>query len=77
MILKSHDQKITEFSNAGDSDKSTSRFLLRLGSREMWEERKQDKKYRQLFRRSFIIKGMREMKQFLEGEMESREKWKK
>lgn len=37
MILKSHDDKITEFSNAvtGDFDKSTSRFLLRLGSREM------------------------------------------
>lgn len=46
-------------------------------AQEKWEERKQDKKYRQFFRRSFIIKGMREMKQFLEGEMESREKWKK
>lgn len=57
MILKSHDQKITEFSNAGDSDKSTSRFLLRLGSREMWEERKQDKKIQTTLQEKFYHQG--------------------
>lgn len=48
---------------------------LRLGSREKGGK-ELDNKYRQHFRKSFVIKGTKEMKQFLEEEIGPRKKQK-
>lgn len=56
-------------------DKGTSNYLPRLGSEGM--RRKRDKKYKQGFGESFVIKGTRGMERLLEGEVGPREKWKK
>lgn len=56
-------------------DKSTSNSLPRLGSGGIG--RNIDKKYKQVFGGSFVIKGTRGMERMLEGKVGSREKCKK